>query len=506
MRLRYIASSIIISLPLFSCGDKEEKIEQKIAASNYPATPADFLRSAKNGDLQSAQSLIKKDIDLNTTDNDGYTALHLAAANNYTEIVSLLINAGIKVDTPSKDNTTPLMSAAQKGHSEIVSQLLTEGAQPERKDDENRSPLILAIEGNHVDSVAALAPYSRNQLDTALLYASSQGKYQVIETLTSAGASLYVRHEGGMTPLMLAAQNGHTATVYTLLENGANRYAINEHGWTASQVATSANQELIANILNEAPKDEDFAINEPEDVHGIQWPDPSIQPTPSSLTTLPTITSNTTIIEKPTNFTETPLAGGEINPAPRPKAAKKKTLRLPFISGKTISTTDLTKDEISTDFKMLDYQEKPLPLIVDKTTHQNNTKHAEIRILYGSQETVTLKEGDNIPDTRFKITSINRKFHDSKITDGQPADISTVEIEDTSTGKRRQMTAQIPASAIEPWAVLRSQSSGETYAVRAGQRFQTSTGQPFTISDVRPNQIVITQDDTGEAMTIPLGR
>jgi len=127
-------------------------------------------------------------------------------------------------------------------------------------------------------------------------------------------------------------------------------------------------------------------------------------------------------------------------------------------------------------------------------------------MLYGQQKKITVKEGDTIPETRFKVVSIRRMMNHSKITHGRPADVSVVEIEDVSTGKRRKMTARIPASAIDPWAVLRSKSSGKAYAVRTGQRFKTSGGQNYTVSDVRPNQIILTHDDTGQATTIPLGR
>ncbi|MCP5536931.1 MAG: hypothetical protein H7A51_11960 [Akkermansiaceae bacterium] len=98
--------------------------------------------------------------------------------------------------------------------------------------------------------------------------------------------------------------------------------------------------------------------------------------------------------------------------------------------------------------------------------------------------------GTDLNGTRFKVISIRRMLNHSKITDAKPADVSVVEIEDTGTGKRRKMTARIPATAAEPWAVLHSKTSGQSY----------------TISDVRPNQIVLTHDDTGEATTIPLGR
>lgn len=480
MRFRFLTPVLLTSLLFISCGDdKKEQVKKKLANAGYQSTPSDFLRASENGDLSAMKVFLKEGIDLGATDKEGYTALHLAATHKRQESAGLLIGAGMDVDTPTSKQITPLMSAAKEGHHSMVRYLLKQGAKAELRDRQNRSALILAIDGSHVDTVEELAPYSRNQLDTGLLYAAAQGKYQVVEALTNFGASVYVRHEGGMTPLMLAAQNGHTATVYTLIENGANKYAINEHGWTAAQVAAAADQELIANFLNEAPKDDEIAIHEIDVEQGVEWSE-----TPT----------------KKTNPSDT------VTHADTPVITEKSTVQLPFIAGKTVAASTTATTNIAADFLMLDYREKPLPLIVEKTTTKNQVKHAELRMLYGIQEKVTVKEGDVIPNTRFKIVNIKRVFNDSKVTDGKPADISVVEIEDTTTGKRRQMTAQIPASASEPWAVLRSKASGETYAVRVGQRFSTSDGQPFTITDVRPNQLVLSQDDTGETTTIPLGQ
>lgn len=157
---------------------------------------------------------------------------------------------------------------------------------------------------------------------------------------------------------------------------------------------------------------------------------------------------------------------------------------------------------------MVDYREKPLPMIVEKTMPATNegTSKAELRMLYGKQKKIEVSEGEIIPNTRFKIVSIRRMLNHSKMTDGKPTDVSVVEIEDTRTGKRRKMTAKIPASASEPWAVMRTNSSGKYYAARAGQKFSTADGQHYTITDVRPSQLVITHNDSGEVSTIPLGR
>ncbi|MCP5536926.1 MAG: ankyrin repeat domain-containing protein [Akkermansiaceae bacterium] len=507
---------------IVSCSDKKEKAAQELETSGYQATPADFLRAAENGDIRALELFVKQGMDLGSKDDNGWTALHLAARSQRQESVAFLLEKGMDIETPGLDGVTPMMLAAREGNHTMVRYLLKQGAKTEIKDQKNRSALILAIDGGHADCVEEIAPYSRSQLDTALLYAAAQGKHQVIETLTSFGASVYVRHEGGMTPLMLAAENGHTETVRALLESGANRFAVNEHGWTAAQVAEASNHTSIANLLNQNPDATELTITEPSEEEGVDWTPPVIaaadmpqtEPSPDGPSTentppatpphTPSVTPDTPGVTPDTPaVTSNPPSNSPSKPSPTPPAKK----HLPFIAGKTIASKGTTPDDVARDLAMLDYQEKPLPLMVEKTNAvQSGGSEAQVRMLYGKQQQVTVREGDTIPATRFKVISIRRMLNHSKITDGKPADVSVVEIEDTGTGKRRKMTARIPATAAEPWAVLHSKTSGQAYAARTGQHFRTADGQSYTISDVRPNQIVLTHDDTGEATTIPLGR
>jgi len=532
------------TLVLTSCGDKKEQAAKELETSGYQITPEDFLRAAENGDVKALELFVKNDMDLGTKDANGWTALHLAARANRQESIAFLLESGMNVDTTGLDGVTPVMLAAREGNASMVRYLIKQGAKPELKDDKNRSALILAVEGNHKTCVEELAPYLRSQLDTALLYAASKGKHRVIDSLTSYGASVYVRHSGGMTPLMLAAQHGHDKTIKALLDSGSNRYAVNEHGWTAAQVAGAAGKDDIAAVLSGAPTEADLAITEPTDEEGVEWVDPETietdtgaEPVDSTAVAADTTTEgpDTTVAsntpkpidqadegDMPWNRPTGPEEGGPLDKllpkrvpgqataTPDDVAIKPAPVRkhLPFIAGKKIATKGQTSTAVAKDLVMLDYQQKPLPLIVEKTSAAGSGggSKAQVRQLYGKQKKVEVAEGEMIPDTRFKIVSIRRMLNHSKVTDGQPADVSVVEIEDTKTGKRRKMTAKIPATASEPWAVLRSRSSGETYAVRAGQKFTSADGQHFTVTDVRPNQLVITANDSGEVSTIPLGK
>lgn len=64
------------------------------------------------------QFLLDKEVDVNSTDNDRVTALHLAAVRNELAIAQLLIENGAK-STADKNGETPLHWAAARGHSEV---------------------------------------------------------------------------------------------------------------------------------------------------------------------------------------------------------------------------------------------------------------------------------------------------------------------------------------------------------------------------------------------------
>ena len=68
-----------------------------------------------------------------------------SAANNYLSVVKLLIEQG-KVDIHAKRNNdnTALHWAANNGHSQIVSYLLDHGAQINMRGSRGRTPLYLA--------------------------------------------------------------------------------------------------------------------------------------------------------------------------------------------------------------------------------------------------------------------------------------------------------------------------------------------------------------------------
>jgi ankyrin repeat protein len=99
-------------------------------------TPPEIIRfAAINAADQVRDALSRNPGQINAVDQNGETALNIAAYRGYPEIVDLLISSGAEIDRPDKDGYTPLAEAILSGgqvqtRRAIVKSLLTAGANP----------------------------------------------------------------------------------------------------------------------------------------------------------------------------------------------------------------------------------------------------------------------------------------------------------------------------------------------------------------------------------------
>ncbi|WP_392968480.1 ankyrin repeat domain-containing protein [Streptomyces sp. LN245] len=125
------------------------------------------------GDEDAVVRLLRAGVSPEAVDEDGQSALYLAAVSDRPGVVRLLLAAGAEPDRLSLGTDAPLCGAACGGHTEVVRALLSAGAYP--------------------DTVEAFG-------FTALTWALRQGHTAVAEALLGAGADPGRARTGGRAP------------------------------------------------------------------------------------------------------------------------------------------------------------------------------------------------------------------------------------------------------------------------------------------------------------------
>ncbi|KAJ7306094.1 hypothetical protein JRQ81_010460 [Phrynocephalus forsythii] len=163
-----------------------------------------------------------------------FSALHHAALNGNTELISLLLEAQAAVDIKDNKGMRPLHYAAWQGKKEPMKLVLKAGSSVNVQSDEGQIPLHLAAQHGHYDVSEMLLQHQSNPciLDncgkTPLDLACEFGRVGVVQLLLSSNmcAALLEPKPGditdpnGTSPLHLAAKNGHIDIIRLLLQSG----------------------------------------------------------------------------------------------------------------------------------------------------------------------------------------------------------------------------------------------------------------------------------------------
>jgi ankyrin repeat protein len=116
----------------------------------------DVFDCARKGDLEQMKRLYIDNPDIiNTTNNQSYTPLILAAYYNQGEIIDFLISKKVRFEK-LHDKPNALQAASFKGFTSIVEKLLSYGLDPNLPDANGITPLIYAVQFGHSDIVKLL--------------------------------------------------------------------------------------------------------------------------------------------------------------------------------------------------------------------------------------------------------------------------------------------------------------------------------------------------------------
>lgn len=138
--------------------------------------------AAEQGYLPVCDSLLTNKAFINSKSRNGRTALHLAAMNGYIHLVKFLIkdhNAVIDILTLKKQ--TPLHLAAAAGQIEVCKLLLELGADIDATDEGGQKPIHAACQNNHSE----VAKLFLQQHPSLVMATTKDGKRDFLKTVST---------------------------------------------------------------------------------------------------------------------------------------------------------------------------------------------------------------------------------------------------------------------------------------------------------------------------------
>ncbi|MDP4624744.1 MAG: ankyrin repeat domain-containing protein [Akkermansiaceae bacterium] len=538
MNLIRIVICLGIVLGLVGCRKKSESTAAEVREAGYEMTAQGWFGAIADNDVAVMKKMVKGGFDEKTLDAEGNGAMHAAIAAGSEEVGEYLLNRGFSVDEVGANGRTPLMVAVLEDKPKMVKWLLRQGADPKVKDVDGFSPLMLAVTKGRAAAVEELAPFNREDLDSALLLASLGGHAEEIDVLTNYGASVYSRMEDGRTPLMLAAENGHGEAAALLMDIGASRFATTEDGSTAQSLAVAAGHAEIAEMIATGFTGDVLALESDEEVVAAmddylaeldpfesEGEEEGAEEMPTDVIGLVPPGEN--------NASGDALDGALVGEArgdgqamyvkslegaivSNPSAPKRVPLPEEVtgeIAGQTGTATILENDAADDSPVVSDTGDAPqLPLVM--RVYRQRELPLEVKEVSGGVATLNLSgaepqqvkvgAGDKIPGSNLVVVRVFSRTEQGKLNNFEPLEVGIVEVEDTGSGQKCEWIAGRSASAHDPVALVEDAVTGERYVAKPGQKFRSEDGREYVVSDVRPSQLVIEDTTTGEVRTLRL--
>lgn len=254
-------------------------ISSKTVNTRSDKMPPLLHRVVESYPLETVESILALNPDINLKDNSGRTALDIAFMHpDKAESISIaeaLINRGAVTQFSdfnylvravkardystlrSDDGSTALHEATRKGHIGVVEFLLTKKVPINPKNASGSTPLLESVRLGNVSLTELLLKKgadvkARDNLENSCLHIETPEvtRNELYALLIKNGADSNLKDRGGNTPLHIAASLGlSNETALILLNAGSDPNAANADGDTPLMVAVQKEKPILARLL-----------------------------------------------------------------------------------------------------------------------------------------------------------------------------------------------------------------------------------------------------------------
>ena len=237
MTRRFILTTLSTVLPLLllSCVTVQEKDPSAV----------NITQLIKEGKIEEAKQCFTSKYDINSVDEDGNTALHLAAKLNDSSLALFLLCNGADPDLKNFQSQTPLHVAVESGSKEAASTLVNFGCNIFARNEEGVTAMDAALSADDAYYDIFITTKTGELRDaekakTIVHYFVETGNAKAVQQCARKGIPLSVKDNEGLSPLAYAYRNfssGKAVEIAAILITNGAEHVKSEYDYFETAVA-----------------------------------------------------------------------------------------------------------------------------------------------------------------------------------------------------------------------------------------------------------------------------
>jgi uncharacterized protein len=240
-------------------GPSPDDARAELSRRSVKYSEESFIERVEQGDQAAAELFLASGIDANASvDQEGNTALMVAANNGRTAIVDDLLRAGADANITNREKVSPLMRAATQDDAALVQKLLDANADLHHKDTRGDTALSFAAARGRRENLALLleAGAQPEAIDRAFVSAAQYGEPEMARVLLERGADM--KKVGGEALVRAIAQDSTgrvNDNVKLVIDMVGDVSAQDANGWSAVHMAAQRGNPALLRLLLEKGAD-----------------------------------------------------------------------------------------------------------------------------------------------------------------------------------------------------------------------------------------------------------